>query len=145
MNILFVCTGNTCRSPMAEVLLKERAPHLHVQSAGIFAYPNEEANHYAIKALEERGLTIDHSAQSVTKKLLKWADLVLTMTEAHKQLLIDQFPKYKDKYCTLIEYSSDNQTREDIIDPFGGDLFMYKQTLSEMERYIEAISKKIDT
>ncbi|WP_442962088.1 low molecular weight protein arginine phosphatase [Pseudogracilibacillus sp. SE30717A] len=144
MNILFVCTGNTCRSPMAEVLLKDKAPHLFVQSAGIFASPNEEANQNAIKALEERGLKIDHSAQTVTKKLLNWADLVLTMTEGHKRLLIDQFPEYQNKYNTLIEFSTNNQNG-DIIDPFGGDLFKYEQTLSEMEKYIEAIIKKIDT
>lgn len=146
MNILFVCTGNTCRSPMAEALLKEKAPHLHVKSAGVFAHPDDTANANAVEALRQRDIHLVHSAQSVTKELLKWADLVLVMTEAHKRLLLGQFPKYEEKYYTLIEYAMDEQTElsMDIIDPFGGDLFLYKQTLSELEKYIDALIEKID-
>jgi len=147
MNVLFVCTGNTCRSPMAEVLLKEKAPQLHVQSAGIFAQPNEGANDNAIQVLKQRGLQLVHSSQPVTKKLLKWADIVFAMTETHKELLLDQFPKYKDKYFTLIEYTLDTTTAEesiDIADPFGGDISLYKKTLSELEQHIDAFITKTD-
>jgi|SRR5690625_3434026 len=151
MNVLFVCTGNTCRSPMAEALLKEKAPHINVQSAGIFAQPNDGANKHAIQTMKEKDIQLVHSAQSVTKKILQWADLVLTMTTAHKTLLLNQYPRYEQKYYTLKEYTATKglggdevNIDKDIIDPFGGDLFLYKQTVIEIEKYIDVFIEKLD-
>src|SRR5699024_8100987 len=94
MNILFVCTGNTCRSPMAAALLKDKMPNINVQSAGIFASVGNRANKNAIKVLQERNIDFTHKAQQVTEELLQWANLVLTMTIQHKQSLIIQYPQY---------------------------------------------------
>lgn len=107
MKILFICTGNTCRSPMAEALLKDRSADVEVQSAGIFADKNQRANYNAIKALEQRHITLDHYTQPVTDKLLNWADIVLTMTTNHKRSLIMEYPAFQDKYFTLKEYVSE--------------------------------------
>lgn len=116
MNVLFVCTGNTCRSPMAEALMKYKSPGMLIQSAGIFAGENGRANHHAMKALKQKGITLDHLSQPVTDKLLHWADLVITMTTQHKQSLIMEYPNFQDKYYTLKEYVSagDEQVWEEL-------------------------------
>src|SRR5690625_3902695 len=106
MNILFVCTGNTCRSPMAEHLLKHRVAHVDVQSAGIYAIDNQHANEYAEQVMEEKGIQMNHRSQSVTYDFLRMADLVLTMTTQYKHSVMIDFPHYQEKYFTLKEYVS---------------------------------------
>lgn len=108
MNILFVCTGNTCRSPMAAALLSDLNQDIEVKSAGVFAMDHQRANEHAHLVLQEREIVLDHYSQPVTDEVLQWADLVLTMTIQHKQSLIVNFPHHQDKYYTLKEYVSES-------------------------------------
>ncbi|HDR7795517.1 TPA: low molecular weight protein arginine phosphatase [Bacillus luti] len=139
--VLFVCTGNTCRSPMAEALLRHHGEgKFEVQSAGVFAYPGSDASVYAKEALIEKGIVIDHASKQINEMLLDWADTVVTMTENHKEIVIGHYPNSEEKVYTL--YGLTEGVRKDISDPFGGSLSIYKETLNEMEGLIQTLLKK---
>ncbi|WP_028400655.1 low molecular weight protein arginine phosphatase [Ectobacillus panaciterrae] len=139
--ILFVCTGNTCRSPMAEAVLRHYGDGaFEVKSAGVFAAAGSDASAHAKSALEEKGIQINHTAAQLHEEQLEWADAVLTMTGSHKQLILQYFPNMQEKVFTLYE-ATDDRSR-DISDPFGGSLEVYKATLNEMEQLIQRFIKK---
>ncbi|MEM5648154.1 low molecular weight protein arginine phosphatase [Bacillus cereus] len=139
--VLFVCTGNTCRSPMAEALLRHHGgDRFEVQSVGVFAYPGSDASVYAKEALAEKGISINHAAQQVNETLLDWADIVVTMTENHKHIVLGHYPSVEKKLNTL--YGLTEGIGKDISDPFGGSLSIYKKTLDEMEKLVQTLLKK---
>jgi protein arginine phosphatase len=142
-NILFVCTGNTCRSPMAEALLRHHGNESYeVKSAGVFATPGEPASQNAILALKNKGIEMNHSSQQISEELLQWSSHVLSMTNNHKKFLISQFPQYKDKIVTLYEHAK-GYNRE-ISDPFGGSLSKYENTLNELDDLVKQIVQNSD-
>ncbi|KGX86454.1 low molecular weight protein arginine phosphatase [Pontibacillus litoralis] len=108
-NVLFVCTGNTCRSPMAEALLKQKKPGIEVTSAGLFAQEGSKLSPGSTEVLKSRGIEWNHQSRPVTIELLQWADVVLTMTQHHKQMLMMTYPKYEHAMFTLKEFVQDNQ------------------------------------
>lgn len=111
MNILFVCTGNTCRSPMAEAILKHKSPTLNVKSAGVYANNNDDANPLTLQMLDKNGISFKHDAQQVTDDLLEWAHYVFTMTQSHNQILESHYAKHQDKYYVLKEFVNDPEQK----------------------------------
>ena len=134
--ILFVSTGNTCRSPMAEALFLHRQGDMgwKARSAGVFAEMGAPASPNAVDALAEIDLDISrHRSQPVTHVLVKEADMIVTMSAGHAQHLCDRFPEVGNKVF-LINAFGTSKVPADVSDPFGGSLNTYKRTRDEIDR-----------
>lgn len=138
--ILFVCTGNTCRSPMAEGLLKKMAKEnqltLEVQSAGMGALAGIPASSEAVEACREKGVDISgHVSQPLTKSLVVESDLILTMTGKHKVMILKKMPGLEPKVRLLSEFA--DAGLEDVEDPVGQPLEKYRAVLAQMQGFLE--------
>jgi protein arginine phosphatase len=113
LHILFVCTGNTCRSPMAEGLLrklaKERGVDLEVRSAGVSAINGTSISRHAAAILRDEGVNDSMTSSQLSGDLIAWADLVLTLTGGHKRHVLQYFPNAVGKTHTLKEFVEDGE------------------------------------
>ena len=136
MRIIFVCTGNTCRSPMAESIAKHLLPEHQIESRSLFAVPQQTISKHAQTILEKHHLELPTNAQPFTKDDLT-ADLILTMTQEHLGLLIQSFGSYP-QMDTLSHFV---QETGDIKDPYGLSLDVYEETYQQLARKINKIVK----
>jgi len=124
--VLMVCTGNTCRSPLAQVLLQGLRSDWEVASAGVMAEPGPASRHSQMVALE-RGLDLStHQARQVGAELLDWADHVLCMTEGHRKALQQRFPGVHAE--TL---------KPQIGDPVGQPLDAYRDCADQLTKALQ--------
>ena len=139
--ILFVCTGNICRTPVAAGLLYDRLvreqadAQIHIRSAGIWALEGRPATAYAQQVMGERDMDISaHRARNITQAIVDDADLILVMTRQHADAIRRGFDRVAGKLHLLAEMAGDGH---DVEDPYGGSLAEYRRTAARLDDLIE--------
>ncbi len=147
MHIIFVCTGNTCRSPMAEALLREALgargiDSVTVSSAGTGAWDGAPVSEGAYLVGLEHGLDLSgHRARLLSRDLVREADLVLAMSGHHLARVAELGGEHK--VHLLGSYAGRDAARAEVTDPFGADLTSYRTTFAELQELIGAVVNRV--
>ena len=149
--ILFVCMGNICRSPMAEVLMRDalqkdpglRGKGIEVRSAGTTGWDGAPATDLAIQAIAHLGLDLrGHRGRRLTRELVDWADCLLTM-EVHQQALIRQ--SYPDAAAKVFSLTECADVSGDVEDPYGGAEAEYALCADRLATLIPSLLARLRT
>ena len=145
--ILFACTANVCRSPMAEAILKNLVKKenleefISVDSFAIWGVDGYPPSGLSQKVAKEHGLNIsDHESQSISPAIIKQGNLILCMTPQHKEDLLQVFPQLDTIVFTLTEFGKESAPAKNAIDdPIGMNLNFYRRIYKEIEHEIVRI------
>lgn len=143
--VVLVCTGNTCRSPMAEVLFRNRLARklklpaeqledrgIVVMSAGLSATPGGRAADEAISVMRKRGLDLSaHESQPLSDRIVRYADLIITMTRSHRDAILTHWPEAEPRTHII------TRGRGDVADPIGGPLDLYDRCADQIDELLE--------
>lgn len=152
MKIMFICTGNICRSAMAEGMMKklinEHNIDAQIYSCGVYAETGDYSTYNAIEAMKEYEVNIEnHRATNIRESKIEEMDLILCATLSHRQSVLHLYPELKGKVYTMKEYAKLDKNGQDmdIKDPWGYDLNVYYNCALEikkcLERTIEELKK----
>src|SRR6202047_3217653 len=147
-NILFVCTGNVCRSPMAEGLFRQMVanrPDIRVRSAGISTFLSQPPSPHAVDVLADLRIDISNlRSQPLSEELVREASCIIAMTRSHMESIQYLFPDAAEKTFLLREFE-DNASSLDLSDPIGMGLEAYEVTRDIIRRALPGILKFIDS
>lgn len=145
MKIMFICTGNICRSAMAHAIMQkkiaESGKKSEIYSCGIYAEDGDVPTREAINVMKKYNVDLtSHRATNIKKSNIENMDIILVATLAHKQMVINMYPKLKEKVYTMKEFAGYKENL-DIKDPWGFDEKTYERCAEEIisciEKYLE--------
>ncbi len=146
-NLLFVCTGNTCRSPLAAAITRHAIArrgwtHVRVQSAGVSTAPGVPASDGALAVALEQGLDLaSHRSQPLISELIEWADLILGMGPSHLVGVAELGGA--EKTALVTDFLDDDALGTAIEDPFGGTLEQYRDVYLQLEHAIHGLLSRL--
>jgi protein-tyrosine-phosphatase len=147
-NLLFVCTGNTCRSPMAAAItraaVQERGwSHVEVRSAGVGAAAGAAASSQAVAVAREHQLDLSgHTAIQLSPDLVEWADLILVMGASHMHVVAELGGAEKTVLATA--FLEGEGAGQPVADPFGGDHDAYRAAFAQLQAAVDALLDRLE-